>query len=84
MGTDDKRDRVEKLHAAVDRAKQRFTALQDAFNMMENAHKRGDYSPSRDLQRRIEEFRSAAAEVQRLATDSRSGSDSRPDAGRSE
>lgn len=77
MGTDDSKDRVENLQAAVTRAKQRFTAVQEAFNTMEDAHRRGDYSPFPDLQRRIDEFRSAAAEVQRLATSRVSGEDSR-------
>lgn len=81
MGIDHTRDRVQELRAAVTLAKHRFAALQDAFNAMEAAHKRGDYSPSTELQRCIEEFRSAASEVQRLAADGRSKPGSRPDYG---
>lgn len=72
MGTDDKKDRAGELRAAAALAKQRFTALQDAFDAMENAHKQGDYSPSPELQQRLDEFRSAASEVHRLATEFRS------------
>lgn len=83
-GTEDNKDPVADLRTAVARAKERFTALQDAFNAMENAHKQGNYSPSADLQRCLDEFRSAAADVQRLAAESRSRPGSTPDAGRTE
>ena len=82
MGIGHDRDQMERLQAAVARAKQRFTVLQRAFNAMEAAHTRGDYAPSPDLQRRIEEFRDAASEVQRLVADGRSGSHAQPSDGR--
>lgn len=81
MGTDDKTDRAAELHAAAAFARQRFTAVRDAFNAVEAAHKRGDYSRSPDLQQRLDEFRSAASEVHRLATEFRSATESRADMG---
>ena len=80
MGTDDKRDRAAELQAAAAVAKQRFAALQSAFNAMESAHKRGDYSPSPDLQERLDEFRTAASEVHRVAAEFRAATESRADA----
>lgn len=82
MGTHDKKDRAAELDAAAAVARQRFTDLQRAFNAVEEAHKRGDYSPSPDLQERLDEFRSAASEVHRLATEFRSAGGGDPDAGR--
>lgn len=75
MGTDERRDRAAALQSAAATARQRFGELQDAFNAMESAHKRGDYSPSPDLQRRVEEFRRAASKVHRLASEFRAASE---------
>lgn len=58
-----------------------FIALKDAFNAMESAHQRGDYSRSPGLQQRLKEFRSAASEVHRLAIELRLASGSGRDTG---
>lgn len=76
MATEDKRIRAEELQAALALAKQRFAGLKIAFNAMEAAHKRGDYSPSKELQQRLDEFHTAASEVHRLAAEFRAASDS--------
>lgn len=70
------KDRVEELRAAAGRAKQRFNALREAFDAMERAHQQGDYSPSPDLQLRMDEFRGAAAEVHRVAREMRAAGES--------
>lgn len=75
------RDRARELRAAATLARERFSALQAAFNTMESAHKRGDYSPCPELAQRLDEFRGAASEVQRLAAEfiSESGTSHDPD-----
>lgn len=78
------RHRADELQAAAALARERFGAAQAAFNAMESAHKRGDYSPSPDLQQRLDEFRSAASEVQRLATEFRSAAEASHDAAHTE
>lgn len=84
MGTDDRKDRAAELEAAAAVARQRFNELQQAFNAVEEAHKQGDYSPSPNLQERLDEFRSAASEVHRLATEFRSAGGGDPGAGHPE
>lgn len=75
------RQRADQLQAAAAVARERFRAAQAAFNAMESAHKRGDYSPSPELRQRLDEFRYAASEVHRLATEFRSASGAPHDAG---
>ena len=75
-------NRADELRSAAALAKDRFSAVQAAFNAMESAHKRGDYSPAPDLQARLDEFRTAASEVQRLATEFISASSLRREPGR--
>lgn len=75
MGTDDRKHRLLSLEAATALANERFTALQGAFEAVESAHKRGDFSPASAFYHRVEEFRSAAAEVHRLAGEVRHTSD---------
>lgn len=64
---------MEELRAATALAKERFTAVQAAFDAVEDAHQRGDYSRSPEFEQRLEELHQAAAEVHRLATELRSG-----------
>lgn len=82
MDPDERNARQEELRGAAALAKRRFTALQEAFNRVEDAHRRGDYSPSPEFQERLEGFSLAASEVHRLASELRSASDSRTDADR--
>lgn len=77
MQPDEKNARLEDLREAAAFAKRRFNALQKAFNTVEDAHKRGDYSRSSEFQQGLEEFNRAASEVHRLATELRSASDGR-------
>lgn len=81
METDERKDRADALEGAGARARQRFIALKDAFNAMESAHQRGDYSRSPGLQQRLKEFRSAESEVHRLAIELRLASGSGRDTG---
>lgn len=73
--------RADQLRAAAALAKERFSAAQAAFDAMESAHKRGDYSPSPDLHLRLDEFRYAASEVQRLTAEFLSAAPSREPGG---
>lgn len=79
MGPDAETDPLERLQAATAVAQQRFAQAREAFRALERAHERGDYSPSPDFQRRLQEFHEAASEVHRLATQVRSRTDSHPD-----
>lgn len=76
-----KNDRIEELRAAAGRAKVKFNALREAFDAMERAHQQGDYSPSPDLQARMDEFRLAAGEVHRVAREMRAAGESEPHPG---
>lgn len=79
MGTHDRKDRAAEFVAASALAKERFAALQDAFDALENAHQRGDYSRRPDFYQRLAEFRCAASEVHRLVREIRPAFGSRPD-----
>lgn len=82
MVADDHNGRMEELRAAAALARERFTALQRAFNAVERAHGRGDYSPSPEFRQRLDEFHQIASRVHRLATELRRASDNQADVDR--